>query len=198
MMKILIIDNYDSFTYNLRQALEQTGLCSVAVSLNDRVDVDSIRQYAGVLISPGPGLPAEAGMTLDVIRAFGDRIPILGICLGMQAIAEVFGARLQQLSEPQHGRSVQVRVTASDEPLFAGLADTFRATLYHSWGVEPLSVTSPLKIIAEGNQGQVMALRHMHHPVAGFQFHPESYATAFGPALIRNWLMEIRRHTEWQ
>lgn len=187
-MKVLLIDNYDSFTYNLAQLLERSGRCSYDVVLNDQIGLRDIDTYDKILISPGPGLPADAGITCNIIRTYGAIKPILGICLGHQAIAEVYGARLYQMAEPQHGQTRDLHVTEPADVLFKGLSPVFQVTLYHSWSVERNSVPDCLQVTALSPGGQVLALRHRDFPVWGVQFHPESVATQHGFEIVMNWL----------
>lgn len=187
-MKVLLIDNYDSFSYNLAQLLRQSGLCEYDVVLNDQILLEEIAQYDKILISPGPGLPAEAGITNAVISAFAPVKSILGICLGHQAIAEVFGARLFQMPFAQHGQTVRAQLLSKSDLLFTGLPETFMVALYHSWSVDGASLPSSLRVTATTDDGHILGIRHHLYDVAGLQFHPESVATEFGFAIILNWL----------
>ncbi|HLF64078.1 MAG TPA: aminodeoxychorismate/anthranilate synthase component II [Saprospiraceae bacterium] len=194
-MKVLLIDNYDSFTYNLAQLLTQTGLCEYHVALNDQIALGDVDAYDKILISPGPGLPGEAGITCDIIRRYASEKSILGICLGHQAIAEVFGARLFQMPAAQHGQTVETSLVKKDDPLFTGLPDMFVTTLYHSWAVDPASIPLDLLITATSSHGHIMGLRHARYAVWGLQFHPESIATEYGLEMMRNWLN--KNHGRW-
>lgn len=184
---VLLVDNYDSFTLNLRQLIEECSF-SCDIVKNDEIDFTSIDQYRRILISPGPGIPSESGKTCDLIRGFAGRKSVLGVCLGHQAIAEVFGARLARLSEPSHGVVKSVRIIEESDPLFEGLPDEIEGGLYHSWTVVPESVPACLRITAIASDGSVMALSHREHDVHGIQFHPESVMTKHGKTIIYNWL----------
>lgn len=183
---ILVIDNYDSFTYNLVQYLGALG-AEVVVHRNDQIDLTAIQALAPerIVISPGPGTPEEAGISLEVIRALHPTTPILGVCLGHQAIAAAFGGRVARAPRLMHGKTSAVFYR--DDPLFAGLPQPFTATRYHSllvYGPPP----EPLIAIAHTEHGEIMALRHRHHPTFGVQFHPESILTEGGLQLLRNFL----------
>ena len=194
---ILIIDNYDSFTYNLVH-LVGAHTDDLEVVRNDGMTVDEVREMApeGILISPGPGRPADAGITEDLIRSLGATVPVLGVCLGHQAIGEVYGARITYAPTLMHGKTSEV--SHGGEGLFRGIANPFTATRYHSLIVERASIPDVLEITAETSDGVVMGLRHKDHPVEGIQFHPESVLTAEGPRIIDNWLERIldRRREE--
>jgi anthranilate synthase component 2 len=187
-MKVLLIDNYDSFTFNLAQLLSQSGLCTYDVVLNDQVSEGLPARYDKILISPGPGLPAESGAISEVIRNYAPSKPILGICLGHQAIAEVFGARLMKMVFPMHGQTVETIITPERDPLFQNLPRSISTALYHSWIVAPETVPPELRVIARTANGHIMGLSHRVYDVRGLQFHPESVATEYGGAIIRNWL----------
>jgi anthranilate synthase/aminodeoxychorismate synthase-like glutamine amidotransferase len=187
MVKVLLIDNYDSFTYNLAQYLGELGV-EVTVWRNDRFSLKDVERLkpAGIVISPGPGTPDRAGLTEEVIRQFGSRVPILGVCLGHQAIGEVFGGRIVPARRIMHGKASLI--THDGEGVFRGLLSPFRAIRYHSLVVAKESVPACLKITAESEEGEVMGLRHREHPIEGIQFHPESVLTEFGKDLLRNWV----------
>lgn len=184
---ILVIDNYDSFTYNLVHLVAR-WTNDVRVVRNDEVSLGDIRAMApeGILISPGPGRPADAGLTEPVIEEFGGEIPILGVCLGHQAIGEVYGGRIVYAPELMHGKTSDVYHTGA--PLFEGVAQGFVATRYHSLTVDRASLPQELEVTAETKDGTIMGLRHRTLPVEGIQFHPESVLTVEGPKLIQNWL----------
>jgi anthranilate synthase component 2 len=184
---VLLIDNHDSFTLNLRQLIEECGR-SCDIVENDRINFTTIDQYRRILISPGPGIPSESGKTCSVIREFSGRKSILGVCLGHQAIAEVFGARLARLSEPSHGVVRSVRIMERSDRLFEGLPDEIEGGLYHSWTVAPESIPACLRLTAAASDGSVMALSHREYDVHGIQFHPESVMTKHGKAILYNWL----------
>ena len=184
---ILVIDNYDSFTYNLVHLVGR-HTTRLEVVRNDVVDCDWIesRQFDGILISPGPGRPNDAGICKEVIDRVGPSTPVLGICLGHQAIAEVFGATVTYAPSLMHGKTSIVHHTG--DKLFDGIPESFSATRYHSLAVDPASVTEDLEVTASTSEGVVMGLRHRHFPIEGVQFHPESVLTSHGPRLIANWL----------
>lgn len=185
-MKTVIIDNYDSFTYNLAHAVRQTG-AEVTVVRNDRFDIDSLDVYNNVILSPGPGIPEEAGKLLDVIRYYSDKKPILGVCLGHQAIAEVFGGKLTNLSDVYHGVQTPAEITVPDT-IFDGLPATIEVGRYHSWVVDRATLSDVLEVTALSREGYIMALRHRSLDVHGIQFHPESVLTPLGMKIIENFL----------
>lgn len=191
-MKILLIDNYDSFTYNLAQYLGELGT-EVVVWRNDRFALHHITQLqpAGIVISPGPGTPSRAGLTKEVIRQLGHQLPILGVCLGHQAIGEVFGGRIVPAKRIMHGKSSAI--THDNKGVFRGLLSPFQAIRYHSLVVAKNSVPPCLEISAESEDGEVMGLRHKAFPIEGIQFHPESVLTQFGKDLLRNWLEPLKK-----
>ena len=185
-MKIVIIDNYDSFTYNLAHLVKELG-AEVTVVRNDQFELQELRSYSNIILSPGPGIPAEAGLLLDVIRAYAGKKPILGVCLGHQAIGEVFGARLENLSEVFHGVATEGTQYANDD-MFYGLPARITMGRYHSWVVSKDGFPDCLEITAESDEGQIMALRHKELNIRGIQFHPESVLTPDGKKIIQNWL----------
>ena len=185
-MKIAIIDNYDSFTYNLSHLVKELGT-EVTVMRNDQFELPALEAFNKIILSPGPGIPSEAGLLLDVIKAYAGRKPILGVCLGHQAIGEVFGAKLENLSEVFHGVATPCHITA-DEPIFSGLDRDITVGRYHSWVVSKDAFPDCLEITAESPEGQIMALRHKTMNVRGIQFHPESVLTPDGRKMIQNWL----------
>jgi anthranilate synthase component 2 len=186
-MNILLLDNYDSFTYNLVHYLEHLG-ARVDVFRNDEIEVEDIQKYDRIILSPGPGTPDQAGILKDVIRAYASSKPILGICLGQQAIAEVFGATLIQLDEVTHGITTPVEVMVDDEVLFKDLPYNFEVGRYHSWVVNPMNFPDVLEVTAIDAKGTIMALRHKVYPVKAVQFHPESIMTPLGMKMLENWL----------
>ena len=186
-MKILVFDNYDSFTYNLVHAVKKLGYADVEVHRNDQIALEDIARYDKIILSPGPGLPAESGILLDLIRTYAPTKSILGVCLGEQAIAEAFGGKLINLPEVHHGVSSNIHVL-EDDLLFKGLPDTVLVGRYHSWAVETTSLPECLKITAVDDEGLIMALAHKTYDVRGVQFHPESVLTPDGEAMLRNWL----------
>ena len=186
-MKILLFDNYDSFTYNLLHILKEFG-ADVEVFRNDKITLDEVDRFDKIVLSPGPGIPEEAGILLPLIRRYAPTKSILGVCLGEQAIGEAFGAKLINLTEVHHGVCSDVRVVAND-PLFNGLDRIFRVGRYHSWVVSKEGLPDCLEITAEDTEeGQIMGLRHKEYNVRGIQFHPESVLTPQGKEIIKNWL----------
>lgn len=185
-MRIALIDNYDSFTYNLAHLVKELG-AEVRVLRNDRFAVEELEPYDKILLSPGPGIPSEAGLTLDVIHHYAGLKPVLGICLGEQAIGEAFGGTLINLDEVFHGVQTSCRRTAEDYML-AGVPETFPVGRYHSWVVDSSTLPDCLETIAMSPEGQVMALRHRKMDLRGLQFHPESILTPDGARIMSNWL----------
>lgn len=186
-MNILVIDNYDSFTFNLVHLLNETGH-EATVWRNDKFKLADVNDFDKILLSPGPGIPSESGLLLDVIRTYSASKSILGICLGLQAIAEVFGGELYNLSRPVHGRATQIKVLDDEEKLFQNCPSEFKVGRYHSWAVRNDNVPSDIKITATDVDGVIMALSHRTLDVRGVQFHPESVLTEHGKLLISNWL----------
>ena len=188
MMKILVLDNYDSFTYNLVQYIERVVRKPIDVRRNDQISLDEISSYDKILISPGPGIPNEAGITLDLIREYGATKSILGVCLGHQAIAEAYGGSIRNLSTVYHGVMGQMKQTKAGDYLFEGVPTEFDAGRYHSWVVEADTFPSQLEVTVENDEGYIMALRHKEYDVRGVQFHPESVLTEYGGRMILNWI----------
>ena len=190
MQRIVIIDNYDSFTYNLSHLLKEVG-ADVTVLRNDQFRLEELRQFDKIVLSPGPGIPSEAGLLLDVIRTYAPTKPMLGVCLGHQAIGEVFGARLLNLDDVAHGVATPCRIVAAD-PIFDGLLNKITVGRYHSWVVSQDEFPSCLEITAVSDDGgpvpNIMALRHRVYEVHGIQFHPESVLTPEGKIIIKNFL----------
>ena len=185
--RVLVIDNYDSFVYNLVQYLAELGADPI-VRRNDAITAAEARDMApaALLVSPGPGRPADAGVSNQLITALGPEIPVLGVCLGHQCIAEVFGGQIVRASEIMHGKTSMVH--HEGRGVMAGLDDPFEATRYHSLVVDPSSLPDELEITARTDDGVIMGLRHRHLPIEGVQFHPESILTASGHQLLANWL----------
>ncbi|MEM0578328.1 anthranilate synthase component II [Flavobacterium polysaccharolyticum] len=186
MKKILVIDNYDSFTYNLVHYLEDLD-CEVTVYRNDEFDLDEIAHFDKILLSPGPGIPDEAGLLKAVIQKYGPTKSIFGVCLGQQAIGEVYGGTLSNLDKVYHGVATTVKTIVNDELLFDGLEPTFEVGRYHSWVVDA-NVSDVLEITSIDENGQVMSLRHKSYDVRGVQFHPESVLTPDGKKMLENWV----------
>ena len=185
-MKTVIIDNYDSFTYNLAHLVKALG-AEVTVLRNDQFSIDALEAYDKIILSPGPGIPSEAGLLLDVIKTYAGRKPMLGVCLGHQAIGEAFGARLENLSEVFHGVATPAHIVA-DDPIFCGLPKTFTVGRYHSWVVATDQFPDCLTVTAVSDEGQIMALRHKEYDIHGIQFHPESVLTPEGSIIIKNFI----------
>jgi len=188
MLRVLLIDNYDSFTFNLVQILRESGMCDYRVVFNDEIREDDCRDFDKILISPGPGLPADAGSICSVIRHCAPDKSILGVCLGHQAIGVVFGAKLKQLPHPMHGQKDMVRIVKPVSKIFKGLPGTVQTGHYHSWIIDEEDFPSDLKITARNMQGNIMAIGHKSHDLYGVQFHPESILTAYGRQIVLNWL----------
>jgi anthranilate synthase component II len=194
-MKILVFDNYDSFTYNLVHLVEKIIREKVDVFRNDQIPMENIQVYDKIILSPGPGLPSEAGMLLPLIKHYAASKSILGVCLGHQAIGEVFGGRLVNLSKVYHGVASPVNIIERkninptvNADLFNGLANGFMAGRYHSWVIDPAGFPESLEVTATDASGHIMALRHRTYDILGVQFHPESVLTPFGEVIMRNWL----------
>jgi anthranilate synthase component 2 len=185
--KVLVIDNYDSFTYNLVHLINEIGY-EVEVWRNDKFALADVAQYDKILLSPGPGLPEEAGLLLDVIKTYAPTKSIFGVCLGQQAIAEVFGGKLLNLGRPMHGIATAIDVLDTEELTFTDCPSEINVGRYHSWVVDNNGFPACLKVTATDKDGQIMALRHQDFDVRGVQFHPESVLTAHGKQMIKNWL----------
>lgn len=185
-IRIVIIDNYDSFTYNLSHLVKELG-AEVSVLRNDQFELDALVPYDKIILSPGPGIPSEAGLLLDVIRTYAGKKPILGVCLGHQAIGEVFGAQLENLTNVFHGVATPCHIIA-DDPIFEGLDAAITVGRYHSWVVATDGLPACLEVTAQSDEGQIMALRHRHYDIHGIQFHPESVLTPEGKTIIKNFI----------
>ncbi len=184
---LVLIDNYDSFTYNLAQAFGDLGI-EVQVYRNDALTVEAVEalQPSHVVISPGPGDPDDGGISLELIHRLGPRIPTLGVCLGHQCIGQVFGGKVVRAPRLMHGKTSMIY--HQTPPLFTGVPSPFEATRYHSLIVEEQGLPASLKVTGFTDQGEIMALRHVEYPIAGVQFHPESILTAYGPRILQNFL----------
>lgn len=185
-MKVLLFDNYDSFTYNLLHILKEIGV-STEVYRNDRIALDEVERFDKIILSPGPGIPEEAGILLPLIRRYAPHKSILGVCLGEQAIGEAFGASLENLSEVYHGVQTPVKLVAPDY-LFDGMEETLMVGRYHSWVVRRSGLPDCLTVTAEDEEGRIMALRHKTYDVHGVQFHPESILTSQGKRVVENFI----------
>jgi anthranilate synthase component 2 len=187
MKKVLLLDNYDSFTYNLYHLVNESGDVETTVCRNDKVILDEVAVFDKIILSPGPGIPEEAGMLLSLIRRYAPAKSILGVCLGHQAIGEAFGGRLENLKEVFHGVQTTVNIVGEDA-LFKGLEAPLLAGRYHSWVVDKDGFPGCLEITAESEEGYIMALRHKSYDVHGIQFHPESILTPQGRIIIDNFI----------
>jgi len=186
MKKVLVIDNYDSFTYNLVHYLEDLE-CEVTVLRNDKLTLEDVKPFHKIVLSPGPGIPDEAGLLKAIIREYAATKSILGVCLGQQAIGEVFGGSIINLDEVFHGVATEVTITVNDEPMFNGLEKTIEVGRYHSWVVEN-NLPEMLEATSIDENGQIMSLRHKIYDVKGVQYHPESVLTPKGKDILKNWI----------
>jgi anthranilate synthase component 2 len=194
-MRILVFDNYDSFTYNLVHLVEKITNEKVDVFRNDQIALEDVKKYDKIILSPGPGLPVEAGLLLPLIKEYASTKSILGVCLGHQAIGEVFGGKLENLSTVYHGVATEMKTVNSEQltvnsKLFNGLKSPFLAGRYHSWIISKENFPDELEITAEDDNGFIMALQHKTYDVQGVQFHPESVLTPDGEIIMRNWLKQ--------
>lgn len=187
-MKILVFDNYDSFTYNLVHLVEKITHGKVSVFRNDQVDLEDIKSYDKIILSPGPGIPEEAGLLLPLIKEYAATKCILGVCLGHQAIGEAFGGTLQNLSTVYHGVATPIKILDKQAKLMKDLGDEIEVGRYHSWIVSDENFPADLEVTARDSNGYIMALQHKTYDVQGVQFHPESVLTPVGEKLMRNWL----------
>ena len=187
MKKILVIDNYDSFVYNLVHYLEEFD-CEVTVRRNNQIELSEVESFDKILLSPGPGIPSEAGKMMEIIRELAPTKSILGVCLGQQAIGEVFGGKLENLDDVFHGVATFSIVKVSDEPLFQNIPSHFEIGRYHSWVVSRENFPDELEITSVDERGQIMELRHRNYDVRGVQFHTESILTPNGKKIIENWV----------
>jgi anthranilate synthase component 2 len=188
-MKILVFDNYDSFTYNLVHLVEKITSQKVTVVRNDQIALEDVDGYDKIILSPGPGIPSEAGLLLPLIKQYAASKPILGVCLGHQAIGEAFGANLENLSTVYHGVATPINID-NTHYLFAGLESCIEVGRYHSWVISNNNLPAVLKVTATDENGLIMAIEHTSYNVCGVQFHPESVLTPKGEAIIKNWLLE--------
>ncbi len=187
-MKIVVIDNYDSFTYNLVHAIKKISGLQVDVFRNDEIALEELEVYDKIVLSPGPGIPEEAGLLLDIIRKFAPTKSILGVCLGHQAIGEAFGGTLTNMNRVLHGIATPVSVTKTSTTIFEGLPDTFQVGRYHSWIVNQEGLPDCLQVTSYDDKGMIMSMKHTEYDVEGVQFHPESVLTPLGEQIIANWL----------
>ncbi|MCB0793675.1 MAG: aminodeoxychorismate/anthranilate synthase component II [Flavobacteriales bacterium] len=189
-MRILLLDNYDSFTWNLHHLLVPL-VAEVAVVRNDQLSVADTRGYDAIVLSPGPGMPEEAGIMMQLIRERMHEVPMLGVCLGMQGMVQAAGGSLFNLEQVRHGREEWCAKVLPEDPLFRDLPDPFAIGLYHSWAVEPDTLPQQFHVTARMADGTIMAVRHAEHPVVGVQFHPESVMCPQGPVIMGNWVREV-------
>jgi len=185
--KVFVLDNYDSFVYNLVHYLEELN-CEVTVRRNNQFSLDDPAAFDRILLSPGPGIPNEAGLLKDVIRQYAATKPILGVCLGHQAICEVFGGRLENMEQVCHGISTKAILLSENEPLFKDLVSPIEIGRYHSWIASKIDFPEELEVTSEDENGQIMSFRHKWYDVCGIQFHPESILTPNGKQIIKNWI----------
>ncbi len=189
MKKMVLIDNYDSFTYNLVHYLEELN-CDVVVLRNDEFEIEELQSFDAIILSPGPGIPSESGLLLEVIKTYASTKKILGICLGHQAIGEVFGATLVNLDTVFHGVSTTITITDTTETLFSNLPQQIEVGRYHSWVINPANFPEVLEVTSESENGEIMSIRHKNFNVKGVQFHPESILTPSGKTILANWIQE--------
>ncbi len=187
-MKILVFDNYDSFTYNLVHLVEKITHTKVDVFRNDTIAMEKVNEYDKIILSPGPGVPAEACMLLPLIKEYAATKSVLGVCLGHQAIGQAFGGTLTNLSTVYHGVAMPCRLTTANCKLFAGMPSEFEVGRYHSWIVSKETLPAELEITAKDDNGFIMAMQHRTYDIQGVQFHPESVLTPVGETIMRNWL----------
>lgn len=186
-MKVLVIDNYDSFVYNLVHMIQELGTHEVEVVKNDKITLSEVETYDKILLSPGPGIPLEAGKLMEIIEQYYTRKSILGVCLGHQAIGEFLGAQLMNLHTPLHGISSTIKIKKSST-LFQGIPNILQVGHYHSWVIDPQNIPNELQVTAQDSQNNIMAIEHTSLPLFGVQFHPESILTQYGHQMIANWL----------
>lgn len=186
-MKLLVLDNYDSFTYNLVHLIEKVSDIPFDVIRNDKISIDTVKAYDKILLSPGPGLPKDAGIMPELINIYGASKSILGVCLGLQAIGEAYGGNLKNLETVFHGIATPISIISEDR-IFDDCPKTFTVGRYHSWVINTNNLPQELQITATDEQGNIMALKHRTHDVRGVQFHPESILSEYGEAMINNWL----------
>ena len=187
-MKIVVIDNYDSFTYNLVHAIKKISGLPVDVFRNDEIKLEDLEKYDKIVLSPGPGIPEEAGLLLDIIKEYAPKKSMLGVCLGHQAIGEAFGGKLHNMSRVLHGIATPVELTETKSVLFEGLPKTLEVGRYHSWIVQKEELPECLEVTSYDDNGFIMSMKHKEFDVQGVQFHPESVLTPLGEKMIENWL----------
>ncbi|MCK3683241.1 aminodeoxychorismate/anthranilate synthase component II [Maribellus sp. YY47] len=185
---IVVIDNYDSFTYNLVHAIKKISGLPVDVFRNDEIKLEDLEKYDKIVLSPGPGIPEEAGLLLDIIKEYGPKKSMLGVCLGHQAIGEAFGGKLHNMNRVLHGVATPVKLTDKKSILFEGLPETFDVGRYHSWIVQDDQLPECFEVTSYDNNGMIMSMKHRDFDIQGVQFHPESVLTPLGEKMIENWL----------
>ncbi|CAM1345550.1 anthranilate synthase component II [Tenacibaculum amylolyticum] len=191
-MKILILDNYDSFTYNLVHMVEKITGTYPDVYRNDEIAIEEVGTYDLIMLSPGPGIPEEAGILKEVIKTYAGKKPIFGVCLGLQAITEVFGGKIINMNEVFHGVATDMKVTQPEAVIFEGVPETFPAARYHSWIASKEDLPVELQVTAIDEEGGIMAIRHTEHQISAVQFHPESILTEVGEQLVRNFINSVK------
>lgn len=192
-MKILILDNYDSFTYNLVHMVEKITGNFPAVFRNDEISIEAVGNYDVIMLSPGPGIPDEAGILKDVIKRYAGIKPIFGVCLGLQAITEVFGGTIINLEDVFHGVATEMRITDKDAVIFKDVPETFLAARYHSWAATDAGFPEEIQVTARDEDGLIQAIQHKIFPISAVQFHPESILTAVGEQLLRNFINSVKK-----
>ena len=192
-MKILIIDNYDSFTYNLVHMVEKITGNFPAVFRNDEISIEAVGNYDVIMLSPGPGIPNEAGILKDVIKRYAGIKPIFGVCLGLQAITEVFGGTIINLEDVFHGVATEMRITDKDAVIFKDVPETFLAARYHSWAATDEGFPEEIQVTARDEDGLIQAIQHKIFPISAVQFHPESILTDVGEQLLRNFINSVKK-----
>lgn len=190
MSKILLLDNYDSFTYNLYQLIQKVTDLEIDVIRNDKLEVEDVGKYDHIFLSPGPGIPEEAGLLKPIIAKYSGQIPIFGVCLGLQAIGEVFGSKLKNLDQVYHGIRSEFQVIDDADPIFKGIPSHFHAGRYHSWVIDRTTLTDQLTVTCTDKDNEIMAIAHKTHPTWAVQFHPESIMTEYGAEMVDNFLKQ--------
>ena len=192
-MKILILDNYDSFTYNLVHMVEKITGNFPVVFRNDEISIEAVGNYDVIMLSPGPGIPDEAGILKDVIKRYAGIKPIFGVCLGLQAITEVFGGTIINLEDVFHGVATEMRITDKDAVIFKDVPETFLAARYHSWAATDEGFPEEIQVTARDEDGLIQAIQHKIYPISAVQFHPESILTDVGEQLLRNFINSVKK-----
>ena len=192
-MKILILDNYDSFTYNLVHMVEKITDHYPDVYRNDEISIDNVARYDLIILSPGPGVPDDAGILKEVIKAYAGKIPIFGVCLGLQAITEVFGGKIINMNEVFHGVATDMKILKKEAVIFRDIPEVFSAARYHSWIASKESLPESLEVTAIDEYGDIMAIRHKDFLISAVQFHPESILTELGEKMVRNFIANVAK-----